>query len=108
MFKCKACPNLLPFFGSMGIFDLKESYCFWCANDKIVELEDRNDKLQTKLDEIENWCKAYPVDIFPEPDMDKVRSALTPWGITIDSVSASMMRHVLKGIQAIINRDKEV
>jgi hypothetical protein len=47
------------------------------------------------LERIEQWANAYPLDIFPEPGMDKVRQALDKAGITIDSVSASAMRHVI-------------
>ena len=61
---------------------------------------------QEKLYRIEQWCDAYPVDIFPEPDWKRVRALLEAGGMTLDSVSASNMRHVLKGIRKIIN-DKE-
>jgi len=66
--------------------------------EKIAELEAVEDKLQ----KIKNWCEAYPLDIFPEPDLKRAREALSVVGITLDSVSASNMRHVLKGVQDII------
>lgn len=41
--------------------------------------------------------RAYPVDIFPEPDLKKVRELLAAGGITLDAVSAHCMRHVVEG-----------
>lgn len=66
----------------------------------IQDAEHKGDLLQ----EIENWCHAYPLDIFPEPDFKKVRELLEAGGITLDSVSASNMRHVLKGVAEIVQR----
>jgi len=64
----------------------------------MTELED----LQEKLYKIKTWVEAYPVSVFPEPDFKKVTKVLKRNGIAIDSISASNMRHVLKGIKAII------
>lgn len=58
--------------------------------------------LEEKLDKILNWCNAYPVTIFPEPDFKKAARILKENGMTIDSIAASSMRHVLKGIIEII------
>jgi len=60
-------------------------------------------ELEEKLEQIKNWCKAYPVKIFPEPDFKVVREALRPHNISLAAVSASNMRYVLKGIQEIID-----
>jgi len=45
------------------------------------------------------WSKAYPLDIFPEPDFKKAASVLKQHGMTLDSISASNMRHVLEGLR---------
>jgi hypothetical protein len=45
--------------------------------------------------QLTQWARAYPEGVFPEPDMDLVRTALEARGITIDCVSASNMRHVV-------------
>ena len=68
----------------------------------VEELEDRISDLEETLHKIDSWCKAYPLDIFPEPDLRLARALLEKGGITLDSVSASNMRHVLKGISKII------
>ena len=65
------------------------------------------DKANDLLQEIESWCNAYPLDIFPEPDFKVVRELLKAGGITLDCVSASNMRHVLKGVAEIAHRKNE-
>lgn len=68
--------------------------CFW---------RDKAENLETTLQRIKDWCRAYPVDLFPEPDFKKARQALEENGISLDDISASNMRHVLSGIQTLIN-----
>lgn len=96
---------------------------FYCGKQKIVRdvateiiiidpsislpncpLEDYKDieSLEDKLDKIKAWCKAYPVTMFPEPDLKKAAKVLKDNGMRLDDISASNMRHVLKGIQNII------
>lgn len=48
------------------------------------------------------WVKAYPLDIFPEPDLARARAALEDRGMALDAISASAMRHVLNGVAEII------
>jgi len=56
-----------------------------------------------KFREIDFWAKAYPLDVFPEPDFRRVRELLEAGGITLDSVSASNMRHVINGVANIVS-----
>ena len=60
------------------------------------------DCLEEKFQKIENWCEAYPLSVFPEPDLEKAAKILKENGMTLDSISASNMRHVLNGIKNII------
>ncbi len=69
---------------------------------KLEKAENELDSYETKHDKIVNWTKAYPLSVFPEPDMDKVHKVLKENGMTLDAVAASNMRHVLSGIQKII------
>jgi len=46
-----------------------------------------------------DWIKAYPLDIFPEPDFKKAHKVLKEHGMTLDAISASNMRHVLNGLK---------
>lgn len=62
------------------------------------------EKLQDKMHKIITWINAYPLDIFPEPDLKKAHKILKQHGMTLDAISASNMRHVLNGIKNIIER----
>ena len=63
---------------------------------KLEEVQDKLEALQDKMHKIKTWIEAYPVKIFPE--------VLQQHGMTLDSISASNMRHVLKGIKEIIEK----
>jgi hypothetical protein len=69
-------------------------------NEKIQE---RIDDLESAFHKIKNWCQAYPLDIFEEPDMKKARDVLSAADIEISCIAVSNMRYVLKGIQEIID-----
>lgn len=64
----------------------------------LSEVEEARDALE----KIADWCNAYPLTVFPEPDMAKAATLLKAGGITLDAVSASNMRHVLKGVAGIV------
>ena len=64
---------------------------------RIVELENR-------LARIVNWCDAYPLDVFPEPDWGNVRELLGDALLT--QVSAANMRHVVEGMKKIAGGSK--
>jgi vacuolar-type H+-ATPase subunit I/STV1 len=66
-------------------------------------LTERVDHLEDALKKISQWADAYPVDIFPEPDMKLVREILEFGGVTLDSVSAYVGRHIVDGIGKIAN-----
>ena len=58
--------------------------------------------LAQALERVESWTQAYPLDVFPEPDLKRARELLAAGGITIDAVSASAFRHVLNGLDRIV------
>lgn len=64
-------------------------------------------RAQDALWQILRWYNAYPLNVFPEPDFKQVRELLATGGISLDSVSASNMRHVLEGIAEIAKRGIE-
>lgn len=66
-----------------------------------VPQPDRIDELEEALQRIIQWSEAYPLEIFPEPDLKKARALLEAGGITLDSVSAHCMRHVVEGVGKI-------
>lgn len=61
-----------------------------------------DENIQDKLAKIVQWIEAYPLEVFPEPDLKKAAKVLKENGMTLDAISASNMRHVLNGIKAII------
>lgn len=56
------------------------------------------DVVEDFLHELDGWERAYPLSVFPEPDMAKAAELLKAGGTTLDAVSASNMRHVVSQI----------
>lgn len=63
--------------------------------------EAKAERYENALQWIDTWVKAYPLDVFPEPDFKRVREALEAAGISLDCVSASCMRCVIQGVERI-------
>ncbi|KKL67681.1 hypothetical protein LCGC14_2132540 [marine sediment metagenome] len=61
-----------------------------------------NDKLRNALQRIDTWAKAYPLEIFPKPDLGKAANVLKASGMTLGSISADSIRHVLDGVKGIV------
>lgn len=47
------------------------------------------------LEKLHQWATAYPLEVFPEPDLKKAHELLKAGGMTLDAISASNMRHVI-------------
>ena len=62
---------------------------------------DRLIRYEEALERIVQWADAYPLDIFPEPDLKRAHAVLTAAGMSLDSISASCMRHVIEGVGKI-------
>ena len=75
------------------------------ADDDLVELlqeaANRIERLQDALIQVERWSHAYPVEIFPEPDLVLARKLLEAGGMTLDRVAADAMRHVVEALGKI-------
>jgi hypothetical protein len=71
--------------------------------DEVQQLRTQLSECQSKLHKINQWCKAYPLDVFPEPDLAVADIILKAHGMGVSSIGASAMRHVLNGLQDIIN-----
>ena len=67
----------------------------------LTDLENENDLYREALWRIAQWAKAYPPEVFQEPDLKKARELLSAGGITLDAVSAHAMRHVVEGVGRI-------
>jgi hypothetical protein len=65
------------------------------------QAQDKLERYEEALRSIVRWGEAYPLSVFPEPDLDKAHDLLKAGGITLDAVSASAMRHVVTMVAAI-------
>ena len=62
--------------------------------------EGRIERLEAAPRRIVEWSDAYPVTAFPKPDeahYARVHEALRREGLTLDRISADIMRHVVEG-----------
>jgi hypothetical protein len=66
-----------------------------------AEVDQLIERYAEALQRIVQWADAYPLDVFPEPDFKKIHEALKAAGLSLDQVSASNMRHVVKGVGEI-------
>ena len=79
------------------------SICMSCWNAMVTKLRAEIDKKEDALTRIDTWAKAYPLDIFPKPDLKRAAEVLKASGMTLDSISADNMRHVLDDIKDIVS-----
>ena len=53
------------------------------------------------MEKLETWAQAYPLSVFPEPDFDSIDPAIRT------SLSASMGRHVIARLLALVSTEDE-
>ena len=68
------------------------------------QLRAENERLVEAIGLLRNWVKAYPLDMFPEPDLKLARKLLTDGGVSYDALNAYSMRHVINGVGKIIEQ----
>lgn len=68
----------------------------------VANLADAALVAEEAIEQIDQWAQAYPLSVFPEPDLKKARELLEAGGITLDSVSAYAMRHVITKVAEIV------
>ena len=69
---------------------------------KLVAAKER-EHYDNLFEKIKNWCEAYPIEVFPEPDFCKAHEVLKANGMTLDAISASNMKHVITQVQKMID-----
>jgi hypothetical protein len=57
--------------------------------------------------DLEHWLDAYPLAVFPEPDLKKARALLEAGGMTLDSLSAWNFRHILRQVIDMVETDHD-
>lgn len=68
-----------------------------------MDKDKRIAELEAALQRIDTWAKAYPLDAFPKPDLKRAAEVLKAAGMTLDSISADNMRHVLDSVKKIVS-----
>lgn len=66
-----------------------------------VNAGEKNERMEAALEVISAWGNVYPLAVFPEPDFEKAARLLEAGGMTIDSVSASIIRRTIEGVVKI-------
>lgn len=60
---------------------------------------------QELIHRLHSWSQAYPLDLFPEPDLKAAHEVLSAHGMGIGGISASMGRHVLRRVAEMLGTD---
>jgi predicted P-loop ATPase/GTPase len=61
------------------------------------------ERLKDCIGLLRNWAKAYPLDMFPEPDLKLARKLLEDGGVNYSTLNVYSMRHVINGVGKIID-----
>jgi hypothetical protein len=64
-------------------------------------MTDREEKLEAALREIDQWAKAYPLEMFPEVDLVEAQAVLEHANISMGAMHAKWARHIVSGIGSI-------
>ena len=67
---------------------------------EIEQLQAEIERLKELLQRIQQWCEAYPIDIFPEPDLAECKTRLGDK--LLSRLSASNMRYVVTKLAEMI------
>ncbi len=74
--------------------------------DELERLQRENERLSDALQEIADWCGAYPVTVFTKPDFVLMREVLTEneMPTALDAAHGTWARHLLDGVGGIANK----
>ena len=70
---------------------------------EIDKLQASRENLVDVLERIHIWQRAYPLKVFPKPDLKKAAEVLKDAGMTLDAITADNMRHVLDQIKSMVD-----
>ena len=74
---------------------------------KIERMKKKFIQIEMAFDEIIRWEDAYPLDMFPEQDIEKARKILEENGISLTCLFAHGMRHVVTRCAEIVRKAME-
>jgi hypothetical protein len=61
----------------------------------------REDRLADALEGIRDWASYYPESVFPEPDWREAHRLLSAGGMSVDAITASIMRRAIARVAQI-------
>lgn len=64
----------------------------------LVETEARAEKAEDALEQIRQWCDAYPADIFTDQDLKLANEVLAAAGISMSGMHGQWARRIVSGI----------
>lgn len=65
---------------------------------EVQALDRRCGTTETALSDLAAWAEAYPKSVFLPPDYEKAHQALQAVGMTLDAISADIMRTTLREV----------
>ncbi len=68
----------------------------------LSELRAEVERHEDLAEKLLQWAKAYPLSVFPEPDMARASELLQAGGMSLDAISASNMRHVIEQVEKMV------
>lgn len=79
------------------------------ARRAISQILEMGEAIEAAILRIEEWSeKAYPENVFPEPDFVKARSLLIAGDQYLDNISASNFRQVLRRVVEILRESIDI
>ena len=76
-------------------------------NPTVERMKKKFIQIEMAFDEIIRWEDAYPLDMFPEQDIEKARRILADNGISLTCLFAHGMRHVVTRCAEIVRKAME-
>ena len=84
-----------------GLFEARAELA--CLLTRQARLQAIDEQVNEAIEHITDWKnKAYPLDIFPEPDLKRAHELLKAGGMSLDVVSASAIRFTLGRVCEIL------
>ncbi len=87
------------------LIDGLENASWFCENDSMFDHQKDIDKAIEILQTLEQWCDAYPEQMFKPVDWPKVHKALEVAGVSGSAVAADCMRYTVNGFKKVLHDD---
>ena len=75
---------------------------------EIEQLKEENRKLRVFANSILDWSNAYPEEVFPRVSYDVIKSIAIDYDISLDRISAQILRDMLEPWGKLAKKTLEV